>query len=1527
MRKFLGALKHRNSKQPSPSPQSSSSSSSSSPQPKAPSAPPSQPRGGNPSANEGPPASVEEIRGQIWNEAYDKLKEDEPSVVEAYEKILSVLLKTGGSPPVADGNTTNDIEQNAEARQAQMKALVEEGIERTKKEVNIKGKVEGGMRPIQNVQAFVSVAVRAEPSAAIAWAGITTCMEVLSNPLSEPGKNRDGVNYVCERVEWYWELALLLLDPGKVDESMAKLQGFVRRRIVNLYKQLLLYQMQSVCLYSRHWASVIVRDIFKVDDWQAKIDSIKEMEEAIRKDVNQHDSEVLKSQLRMIDDKMGYLREDVKAVESAVQEQTQEIRQIHHDEKDQECLRELHVVNPDAHKKEIEKTKGGLLKDSYGWILEHDDFRKFRNDERSQLLWIKGDPGKGKTMLLCGIIDELEKRPSHIISYFFCQATQAQCRSATSVLRSLLWLLCTKEPGLTSYVREKFDMEGKKLFEGLNVLVSLEEILADMLQDPRLRDVILIVDALDECSDDDRERLIALIIQFSSSSSAKWIVSSRNWPEIEEQFQDARDIRVALELNKKSISRAVEIFIRHKVDQLAQKKRYDAKTKESILDNLLLKANDTFLWVALVCEELARPRAKSWDAINTLASMPRGLDALYERMLKQIFTLDEDGEDLHRQILATACITYRPLTLDELRVFVMEANDFSREQLEQVIGECGSFLTVQDGAVYFVHQSAKDFLLKKANEIFPLGIPDQHHLIFRRSLDALTALERNVYHLGSPGILIDEISPLTLTHCLVLGTLICTGWTILNKSGRPGFHQTTKQFAKGAVAVRKLTAIMQNTVVEGLSKLLQDAQRFVLSHRQLIEKAPLQVYASALVFSPTNSLVRKLFEREEPDWITLKPNVEADWNNCIQTLEGHSGTVNSVAFSPNDERLASGSIDETVKIWDVASGQCTQSLHIGIPVATVAFSVDGQLLAVGERNGEIGLREPTSGSCVKRLSGHEGDLEAVVFSPDGSFLASASSDRTIKIWHLGTAKCTQTIQGYKAGTISFSRDGRQFASALSDGTFGVWDTDTGSRVMQVGDDTHKITSVAFLADKLLATSSSDGTIGIWDLETGVCTQTLSGHHGFITSVVSLGQGRGLASASFESDIRVWDATGACVQSLKGHNDAVRSLTFSPGKQLLASGAHDCTVRVWDLTTKSITQAPMDYGSEIRSLAFSPDGQHLFSTSGASQLKIWDTSNGNCIHALDEAAYLDSSPDGRWIISRVHRPKGNKSFELWDPAENSCIQKFEDIGDFTDAAFSADRQLLATASLDGTVGIWDVATQNETQRIKTPSSSSASALAFSIDSHDIAIASDGAVEIWDMSSRTRVRTLDTDGEARMLALSKHSQRLVTVLDSEYNPTAPTGSIISVWDLSTGALVDTLEAKPYIRSLAFTANGQRLATMSSDWGTWGEIQIWDVIAKTGTCSQMMNIAKQGASIRFDPKNSSRLWTNAGVLDLDMTGVSYCGYGLINDMDGDWVVKGSERMLWLPREYRSVYSVGKDSTMAFSNKAGRVLIMQFE
>jgi hypothetical protein len=441
-------------------------------------------------------------------------------------------------------------------------------------------------------------------------------------------------------------------------------------------------------------------------------------------------------------------------VESAFRRLQEEIDKV------KRCMQDLRLTDPSDDKQRIEDTKGGLLKDSYHWILKNPNFQRWRDDQQSRVLWIKGDPGKGKTMLLCGIVNELQESSTTLLTYFFCQATDSRINNATATLRGLLYLLIRQQPSLVSHIREKYDYAGKALFEDTNAWVVLSKVLTDVLKDldSKSDGTYLIVDALDECVTGLPE-LLALIIQTTClSSHVKWIVSSRNWPNIGERLRTAgQKVELSLELNAASVSTAVHFYIQHRVAQLALDKSYKEKEKSAVLTHLTLNANGTFLWVALVCQNLVNiPR---WKVLAKLKAFPPGLDALYDQMMQHI-RISEDA-DLCKHILALVTAVYRPITLDELACLSEKLEDVvdDLDSVRYIVGLCGSFLTIRGSTVYFVHQSAKDFLSSKAiSELFPSGTKDVHYAIFSRSLQVMSkTLRRNMYSLNTLGYPSDQV--------------------------------------------------------------------------------------------------------------------------------------------------------------------------------------------------------------------------------------------------------------------------------------------------------------------------------------------------------------------------------------------------------------------------------------------------------------------------------------------------------------------------------------------------------------------------------------------------------------------------------------------------------------------------------------------------------------------------------------------------------------------------------------------------
>lgn len=688
----------------------------------------------------------------LWDRAYDELKANqaEAALVQAYEKILSSHLCDRDLASGSHVDEDNIIAQgDPGARRAQMKRLVASGLVKIKRETRIKESLDTGIQVILSSKEIISSAVQAIPQAALAWTGVCVALGLFSNSTSATKANREGIEYVIRRMEWYWELPeIILTENTNAYSHLSKLKGGLEAQLIDLYKMLLLYQIKSVCSYYTNRGLVFLRDIAKLDDWDGDIKAVERAEAIFYKDSDVHRKEKMNANLEQL----------AKYVEKKMTKE------------DLQCFKDLGITDPRYDKKRIENTKGGLLEQSYRWILDNPDFQQWRDDKGRRLLWIRGDPGKGKTMLLCGIANEMRKVSASpgLISYFFCQATDQRINNANAVLLGLMFMLVDQQPVLMRHIRSKYDASGRDLFTGVNSWFVLSEIFSDMLRDPALEYAYLLIDALDECISD-REKLLDLVVEnLSTPCRVKWIVSSRNWPEIERRLAESDGIErisLSLEVNADLVSRAVDAYIEHEISQLILIKQHPT-LKSRIQHEMQQKANGTFLWVALVVKDLRDREDAEYEnpssILNTLTEMPSDLTALYVRMVDHIAKLKGEAPKLCQKILSVAALTTRPLNLVELRILTgFESSLIGDSALERLVNKCGSFLTIRDHTVYFVHQSAKDHLITNKSTlstIFPSGFHEVHCTIVSHSLQAMTLkLKNNIYALPHPGSHIDEI--------------------------------------------------------------------------------------------------------------------------------------------------------------------------------------------------------------------------------------------------------------------------------------------------------------------------------------------------------------------------------------------------------------------------------------------------------------------------------------------------------------------------------------------------------------------------------------------------------------------------------------------------------------------------------------------------------------------------------------------------------------------------------------------------
>ncbi|XTI92244.1 WD40 repeat-like protein [Cenococcum geophilum] len=1129
----------------------------------------------------------------------------------------------------------------------------------------------------------------------------------------------------------------------------------------------------------------------------------------------------------------------------------------------EKCMKDLRLTDPRDDKKRIEETKGGLLANSYHWILENPDFQRWRDDQQSRLLWIKGDPGKGKTMLLCGIINELHKSIANtaLLTYFFCQATDSRINDATAVLRGLLYLLVEQQPSLISHIRKKHDYAGKVLFEDANAWVALTEVFTDVLRDPSLNTTYFIIDALDECVTDLPKLLDFIAKQSPASSRVKWIVSSRNWPDIEERLERAgHKVRLSLELNAESVSTAVSIFIEQKVSQLAQQKKYNERTRDAVLEHLTSNANDTFLWVALVCQNLEATSER--NVLKKLDSFPPGLDCLYERMMQQISKSDD--AELCKQTLASIALVYRPVTLAELAALVEQLEDIADdpESIREIISLCGSFLTLREETIYFVHQSAKDFLLARAAEVvFPSGREDVHYTIFVRSLKILSrTLQRDMYGLGALGYPVEDVKQPDLDP-LAASRYSCIYWVD---------HLCDSNPTSSAIHVDDL---QDGGVIDVF---LRKMYLYWLEALSLCKSMPKGVISMAEL-----RLVRRLFQHEEPEWIIIKPAMGDGWSACLQTLEGHSDYVSSVAFSHDSARLASASNDRTVKIWDASSGACLQTLegHSDY-VSSVAFSHDSARLASASDDGTVKIWDASSGACLQTLEVHGGYVGSVAFSHDSTRLASASDDGTVKIWDASSGACLQTLEGHSdyVSSVAFSHDSARLASVSGDRTVKIWDASSGACLQTLEGHSDHVSSVAFSHDSArLASASNDRTVKIWDASSGACLQTLEVHSGYVSSVAFSHDSTRLASASGDRTVKIWDASsGACLQTLEGHNGYVRSVAFSHDSARLASASGDRTVKIWDASSGACLQTLEGHSDYVRSVAFSHDSTRLASASGDRTVKIWDASSGACLQTLE--GHSVSSVAFSHDSTRLASVSGGGTVRIWDASSGACLQTLEGHS-VSSVAFSHDSTRLASVSGGGTVRIWDASSGACLQTLEGHSDY-VSSVAFSHDSARLASASDdGTVKIWDASSGACLQTLEGHSDyVSSVAFSHDSTRLAS---------ASNDRTVKIWDASSGACLQTLEIGKVLRNISFGTTGSYLRT------------------EIGTVSiSATPLAPSSTRTVIEPQNPR------------------C-QGLALSSDGTWITHNSENIVWLPSEYRPSCSAVIGKKIGIGVGSGRVWI----
>ncbi|KAL5085288.1 hypothetical protein Trisim1_010726 [Trichoderma cf. simile WF8] len=1174
------------------------------------------------------------------------------------------------------------------------------------------------------------------------------------------------------------------------------------------------------------------------------------------------------------------------------------------------------------------------------------------------IFWLQGLAGTGKSTIAQTVAKNFDGK--NLGASFFFKRGEGDRGTARRFFATIASQMTRKQPILTQVlhgiIQEEPEIGSKMLetqFRELWVRPFKE---VHMEPTPERMTIVVVVDALDECDPpNDAKLLIKLLTAHNIDSAVKIKIFLTSRPEyhINQQFNISDSIRQNIILHRVEetiIQNDIRIFLENDIQEYKTQYNHNEEKMEQdqrlpldwpgkeIIDRLVRVASPLFISAATISRML---RNDQWPAtpdqkieyIMEFSTRGEGhVEDLYRSILAQIM----DKIPIHarktftaefQKIVGSVILLASPLSVSALSDLI----GFQRSDIYSKLNPLSSVLDVQsaDTPIKLFHLSYRDFLLDENSFIGKSGMSCRGLRIERATIHAWLAercvqllstdLHNDICNLEDPGVIRVEVKQDTIEkHLTQAIAYACIYWVYHVQEGKVELHDggpehkllETKmlnwiealtwlgRINEGVELMRVLDRLADGYQCIEMSKLLQDANKFILSFRPAIQEAPLQIYNSALVFSPTNSITRKTFSSSYPTFIQQMPQVDSDWSACVQTLELTSEDLLSGLIFLSDGKLITGSLGGRVEVWDLNTASCLYEFAEEGYTSNVFVCPNGRLIILKRENVQIWDIE--NQQCLNTFMTDIFQTSNTSSSLAGDTLFILTAEGKYAVINLLSGESTSGqlstlpfVCSYKTG---ISQDGK-WAAFNDIVKILIWDVHADTICREIKSDQGIFAFIFDHEGQFLIIGLSNGDIQFQDIKTGETEKMFNGQVGRV-QILELSNSKEILAVSGSEAFAIWDIKNQILRHfLTGHPDEIHNIAFSPDETKLASYSYNL-IKIWDLHTTPSTNSRARGPGSITHMSLDSKGQMLY-YSNNSTISILDLKDTSC-------KLLDIRKFGK----SVWRVEFSSFTPLAAVVFFECVEIW-DLTQYRQVATSRNTRIQApnTSANRSSFGTNTRCVFSKDNRIYISSCYPSSRDTYWSEVHILdSVAS---------NSRRILRTCER--YIRKTVVSSDSAKVAFIEDKKDESVSPIQ--ICIEDFSTGHPIPVSIICTDLKgtSALFSAQGTQLITIAS----YGGIEIFD----TSTGAKIL---------RFYPYPDFVFhefhlpFFNTDVIVHEDMPIEKVRQTILKKYwtspDRDWLMRDSKRILWIPPEYRTFYVVVSQSKLIFES-LGRIITMALD